>query len=217
MNEVALHRLHQRLAADAPITWVFTGDSITHGARHTNGWRSYVEHFHERVRWELRRTSDCVVNTGVSGDDVHAVRADFEHRVARFRPDVVCVMLGTNDALSGPSGRVAFRNGIGALVSRVFDAGAIPLLQTPPAIAADAVERADLPGYVDELRDVARQCDVSIVDHFGHWNEHRWGPELRSDEIHPNARGHVELARKLFIELGIFDPSSATCALSITA
>ena len=42
-----------------PLTWVFTGDSITHGAKHTAGCRSYPEHFAERVRWswDAARTS----------------------------------------------------------------------------------------------------------------------------------------------------------------
>ncbi|HEU5326569.1 MAG TPA: hypothetical protein VFU78_00670, partial [Thermomicrobiales bacterium] len=38
-----------------PVRWVFAGDSITHGAAHTIGWRDYTELFGERVRWELRR------------------------------------------------------------------------------------------------------------------------------------------------------------------
>ena len=38
-------------------TWVFYGDSITHGAAHTHGWRSFPEIFQERVRWELKKTS----------------------------------------------------------------------------------------------------------------------------------------------------------------
>jgi lysophospholipase L1-like esterase len=54
-----------------PITWVFVGDSITHGARHTNGWRSYSEHFAERMRWEMKRYTDTVINTGITNDTIH--------------------------------------------------------------------------------------------------------------------------------------------------
>src|SRR6266446_3517466 len=56
------------LAEKTARIWVFTGDSITHGALHTLGWRSYPAHFAERVRWELRRMRDVVINTGISGD-----------------------------------------------------------------------------------------------------------------------------------------------------
>src|SRR6266571_3512165 len=89
----------------APITWVFTGDSITHGASHTHGERSYPEHFAERVRWEMGRRRDVVVNTGISGDTADGILKDFEHRVARFKPDVVSIMIGMNDCAGGSAMR----------------------------------------------------------------------------------------------------------------
>lgn len=211
---VVLTALRARLRDCAPTTWVFTGDSITQGAKHTHGRRSYVEHFQERVRWELRRTADCVVNTGVSGDQVQDLAAGFVHRVGRFSPDVVAVMLGTNDALAGRPGRAAFRRSILDLVSRIRDVGAIPLLQTPPPIDASATERAALPEYVEELRSVSDEYGVPVVDHFARWADFRCGAARRNDPVHPNGRGHLELARELFRVLGIFDPTSPTCVLT---
>src|SRR5688572_4256077 len=75
--------IKQLVAAKEPITWVFTGDSITHGALHTKGWRSYPEHFAERVRWEMRRMRDVVINTGISGDRSGGLLADLDWRVLR--------------------------------------------------------------------------------------------------------------------------------------
>jgi len=49
-----------------PMTWVATGDSITQGVLHPHGARGRVEHVHERVRWQLDRLTDVVINTGVS-------------------------------------------------------------------------------------------------------------------------------------------------------
>src|SRR5580704_17629260 len=63
------------LAGKEPVAWVFTGDSITHGALHTKGWRSYPEHFAERVRWEMKRMRDIVINTGISGDKTDGLLA----------------------------------------------------------------------------------------------------------------------------------------------
>ena len=39
-------------------TWVFFGDSITHGALHTYGWRSFPEIFEERLRFEMNHVMD---------------------------------------------------------------------------------------------------------------------------------------------------------------
>jgi lysophospholipase L1-like esterase len=68
LDEEARPDVKALLAGSAPIVWVFTGDSVTQGGVHTMGWRSYSELFHERVRQELSRVQDTVINTGVNGD-----------------------------------------------------------------------------------------------------------------------------------------------------
>src|SRR5262249_54964759 len=95
--------LSHLLRGERPATWVFTGDSITHGALFTEGWRSFVEHFAERVRWELRRFDDVVINTGVCGEHTGGLLENLERRALRFGPDVVFVLLGMNDSLAGPA------------------------------------------------------------------------------------------------------------------
>ena len=56
-------RLRALLSSDAPLTWVLTGDSITHGLIHTRGARSYPEHLHELIRGDLGRVQDIVINS----------------------------------------------------------------------------------------------------------------------------------------------------------
>jgi len=204
----------ERLHGTAPVTWVFVGDSITQGLEHTHGRRSFVEHFAERTRGELGRVGDVVVNTGVSGDRTEDVLADFRARVARFRPDVVVILLGTNDSVRGPDGRAGFRRRLGEIVARVRDLGAVPVLQTPPAADVEgSPEHADLSAYADVVRDVAATRSVVLVDHYAHWVEAGRGAPPQAwldDPIHPNGRGHLEMARTLFRRLGVFDPGSPT-------
>src|SRR4029077_19894017 len=73
--EAGLAGIKQLLAGKRPLTWVFTGDSITHGALHTLGWRSYPEHFAERVRWEQRRMRHVGIHTGIRCDTTHGMGA----------------------------------------------------------------------------------------------------------------------------------------------
>jgi acyl-CoA thioesterase I len=206
--------LSERLHGRAPLTWVFVGDSITQGLEHTHGRRSFVEHFAERTRGELGRFGDVVVNTGISGDRTEDVLAGFPARVERFHPDVVVVMLGTNDSVRGPGGVSGFRRRLGEIVARVRDLHAVPVLQTPPAADVEASpEHADLAAYADTVREVADTRNVVLVDHFAHWLESGHGappPAWLDDPIHPNARGHLEMARTLFRRLGVFDPDSPT-------
>ena len=45
-----------------PVNWVFCGNSITQGAKHTHGMRGYPEIFSERIRWELQRPYDFITD-----------------------------------------------------------------------------------------------------------------------------------------------------------
>ena len=62
-----LEKIKKILGSKDRFRWVFTGDSITMGAKHTHGYRSYVEIFRERLQWELGRSWDIVINTEMSG------------------------------------------------------------------------------------------------------------------------------------------------------
>jgi lysophospholipase L1-like esterase len=196
-----------------PIIWVFTGDSITHGASHTHGERSYPEHFAERIRWELDRRRDVVINTGISGDTAQGILKDFEHRVARFKPEVVSLMIGMNDCARGPQMRDQFEANLRELVHRIRAAGAVPILHTTNPIDTNReTKRNDLPAYDEIIAKVAKAEHVVLVDHWSHWRrEPSWLQEWLNDPIHPNARGHREFARLMFRALEIYDEKSPTC------
>ena len=211
-------RLRRMLDRALPITWVFTGDSITHGAKHTHGWRSYCQHFEERVRWELHKVSDFVINTGISGQRAREVLSSFDDRVTRFAPAAVFLLVGMNDAKDGVSGRGRFRTDLAELVDRVRQLGAVPVLQTANPIDVEhSPDREDLPAYMDIIRSVAEERAVFLIDHHVFWESQSAGviDDWLSDPIHPNERGHHEYAKKIFVELSIFDPASPTCSLEI--
>lgn len=216
-----LEKIQQLLAGDAPLTWVFTGDSITHGALHTLGTRSYPEHFAERVRWELRRMRDVVINTGISGNRTGDVLADLDWRVLRFEPHVVSIMLGMNDCTAGEAGHVTFRDNLTELVTRCREAGAALLLHTPNTIyVANAGGRSDVGAYAQLVREVAAAQNTALVDHYAHWeqakpDQEQLLPWLEDQSIHPGVYGHREFAKETFRALGIFDPASPTCALEV--
>lgn len=211
--------LFEMLHGDKPRLWLFTGDSITHGPLHTNGMRNYVEHIQERIRWELQRFHDVVINTGISGHTIQDIERGFAERIARFRPDAVFLMLGMNDCTSGPAGRGKFRGSFVRVMERIRGIGAIPVLQTPnPIFEAEAARRSDLIHYVHIIREIAREEHAVLVDHYAHWmtrqpDQARMRSAWLNDAIHPNQHGHVELARKLLLDLKLFDEESPTCNL----
>jgi lysophospholipase L1-like esterase len=207
-----LHQPHQ-------LTWVFTGDSITHGALWTNGARSWSELVSERLRWEMRRTRDLVINTAISGNRADDILTDFDWRVAHLHPDVVTLMIGMNDCSAGPAGQKHFAANLEELVTRIRALGAIPILATTNTTLKDP-NRTDLPAYNAIVRSVATRQNVILVDNWAYWQHNRNAANLSlwlGNPIHPNACGHIELAQEFLRKLDLLDPKSPTSTLPTTA
>src|SRR5581483_9988404 len=204
-NQVAesFQPIRALLSGNDPVTWVFTGDSITHGALHTMGWRSYPEHFAERIRWEMRRVRDIVINTGISGDTMGGLLKDMDWRVHRFLPHVVSLMMGMNDCVGGPGGRTGFRRNLDVCLDQLRARKSLLLLHTPNQIYTPATpKRSDLPAYVEIIREFAAETRVPLVDHYAHWTESRKDYYeliylLSDGSVHPNQYGHAEFAKLL--------------------
>ncbi|MFE7807274.1 GDSL-type esterase/lipase family protein [Streptomyces sp. NPDC057430] len=211
------------LNSSTSAVWLTTGDSITHGARWTNGWRSYSEHFQERLRWELGKPkhSDFVIDTGVSASTTNDLVAKFAERVSAFQPKVVSIMLGTNDAATASTGRDVYRANLRRLVAnvRALPGGAVPLLQTPNPVDLNRwPHHAALADYVKIMREVATELGVVLIDHHAHWLATNGGTvplNLLGDGLHPDQRGHLFLAKKMIRDLRVFDPTSRVCSLTI--
>ena len=212
-------------------TWVFYGDSITHGAAHTHGWRSFPEIFQERVRYEYGRPMDAIVNSGNSGQSsVELVNEkQYDWQVRRFRPQVVFVLIGSNDIVRNYTGGPEdFRARLTTLVERIRQEGAIPVLQTYPTIKLETnptteylkgyVKRYEqFPAYNQIIKEVAAKHDIILVDHWKHWVENASTPEeldfWLGETIHPGAYGHLQMAIVLMKALGMYDPRSKCLTL----
>ena len=125
------------LAGKKPAVWVFAGDGLTLGARHTGGGRNYCEHFAEEIRFGLGRHQDVVINTSAHAETAQSLLEHLEWRVLRFQPAVVSVMIGLNDAPAGPEGRAEFRRNLEHVIACIRAGDAIPLMHTPPRIDLD--------------------------------------------------------------------------------
>ncbi|KXA09943.1 SGNH/GDSL hydrolase family protein [Clostridium perfringens] len=197
---------------------VFTGDSITHGPLHTKGYRSYTEHFRERLKEKFKNENIMVFNTGVSGATTRDIIRDFHICVNIYDPDVVFIMLGMNDSSNQIVPLEEYRSNILELINKVREIGAIPIIQTSNIIKMD-LSRESLKFYMDIVRAVARENNVMLIDHYSHWEElekenSNLKNELLNDLIHPNEKGHLEIVKFIFKELDIFEEDSYTCNLS---
>jgi len=204
---------------NAPVIWLFTGDSITHGAKHTHGYRSYPEIFAERIRWELGRVRDVIINTGISGNTTKTILDDFEWRVKQFNPGVVSLMIGTNDCAKSRIPIGEFESNLHSLVKHIRDLNAVPILHTPNIIITEKdPTRSALGDYVAVIREVAEIGKVVLVDNYEYWLDtyrnngaSKVYGEWLNDPLHPDGDGHAQIARLMFKKLSIFDKTASTC------
>ncbi|WP_085535192.1 SGNH/GDSL hydrolase family protein [Massilibacteroides vaginae] len=204
----------------SPINWVFTGNSITQGAKHTHGMRAFPEIFSERIRWEMQRSMDFIINSAISGHTTQNILNDFDKRITQFNPKVVVLMLGTNDASINKNISVKeYGENLEKLIGRIRKIDAIPILMTPTIIIIEkSSERKAINDYVLKMREVSRKNNVVLVDNWEIWNtslQNKYQGEvhkkLLNDPLHPNGYGHMEIAIALFKALSIFDPNAASC------
>ncbi len=214
-----MDRLRKLLEREAPVKWLFYGDSITHGVRHTFGWRDYVELFSERVRAELGRSMDLVLNSAISGNTTRELLDGYSWRVEQFKPDVVFLMIGMNDCkdeLEMTSDE--FRGNLRRLFDQNVGIGALTVFQTTcPILPGLAPEREPtFPVFMQTIRDVAADTGAPLVDHVEHWRKneeshHFW----MSNAFHPNQYGHRAFGHLLFRQLGMYDTESICCRLLV--
>src|SRR5690606_3634740 len=138
-----------------------------------------------------------------------ALRSQFFETVARFRPDVVSILLGLEEAQQSSEAGEDFKASLSALILDVLDINALPILQTPHWIdVARLTGLGDLRRYVRAIRETAQELDVLLVDHWSYWKRAQFAvpdPEawLMSDRIEPNVYGQRVMAGLLLKTLGL--------------
>ncbi len=94
-NRFVNEKIRALFTGNKPATYLFMGDSITHGIV-TQGYDNVPQMFAKYLD-EMGREDDVVLNTGVSNATIATTLDQIEPRLTRYNPDVVMVMLGTND------------------------------------------------------------------------------------------------------------------------
>ena len=199
-----MEQIKKLLQRTDPVRWLFYGDSITHGAKHTNGRRDFSEHFRERVVWELQRRNDLVLNSAFSGFKASDLLKDFDFRAKAFMPHAVFILIGNNDSTDVELD--TFREQLEELVGKFEAINCHCILQTPLPVLRDLdPKRLRTPEFAEKVRLVANKHGLPLIDHFESWKNDPAEFYLHADALHPNAEGHVKIAHDIFRALDIFD------------
>ena len=184
-------------------TWLFMGDSITHGIL-TNGYDNVPQMFAKYLD-EVGRTEDIVLNTGVTNATIATTMHQIDPRLKRYKPDVVMVMLGTNDTYDNGENVVA-EDGTGQrkqidaaeykkryknLVEEIYQTNpdASIVLRVPCDMLGQWVGRhPDFEVAFEKIYEVASEkkaehpeLNITVVNHLKEWRNYR--DNVRNDNL----------------------------------
>lgn len=187
------------------------GDSNTCNTHFTRGGKQWPELLHSALKDAAGTQTLMLANAGVSGDSVVEALARFDHDVARVRPDLTIVCLGSNDA--NRLDDAAFDAGLGTLVDRLLALGGQVLLRTPTPVWERKPSRIwpgddRLRAKVERIRALADARGLPLVDTYALWLEAEREAGLRiadimADEVHTDALGHRLVFRQLLPAFGL--------------
>lgn len=154
-------------AADAPLTVLFLGDSITEAGAGPHG---YVTLAGKALAEATPGTR--VIGAGISGNRVPDLLARVDRDVIARKPDVVVIYIGINDVWHSQNGRGTpkgeFEKGLGKLVEKIGGAGAKVVLCTPTVIGERKAGTNKLDAMLDEYagitRGVAEKAKTGLID-----------------------------------------------------
>lgn len=205
----------EKLANGRALTWLFAGDSITHGSQHTHGYDSVSQLF-DKFLQSIGRDSDLVINAAVSGATSSTTIRQLDERLYRFqktRPDIVILQLGTNSEGSDSEASPEFSDNIKAYIVAVrkINPEAIVLLCSPTEATPDSVFSQRAAVYGESMRTLAEQSGTFYLDRRSEMHRaltvYPWlaeQEEIFGDKnVHPGAVYHLAIFRDLVRAVGM--------------
>lgn len=179
------------------------GDSITYGAGATGGYRLELKdllvpagHSFDFVGSQSSGPFEMEdrQHQGHNGFKIHDIAAIARDRVTTYRPDVVLLVIGTNDMLGDYELDTA-PDRLAALIDTIVDAapasevivGSIPPLADEADDAQARAYNAAIPELVQTRANAGK--NVSFVDMYGAMT-----PADLVDGVHPHADGYLKMA-----------------------
>lgn len=217
-----------------PIIMAFLGDSITQGCFEVyptgeksleTEFRSY-EAYHNKLKCMIEEVFPNVpiniINAGISGNNAVAGRERLERDIIQYKPDMVVVCFGLNDACRGIEMINAYESALEDIFKELKSQGIETIFMTPNMIGTRAVaEEKDLyihsvledfskvqtdgimDAYMEKAREVCKRNGVPICDCYAKWKKlEENGADvtrlLKNRINHPKEKMHWLFASSLF-------------------
>ncbi|MBA4186669.1 MAG: hypothetical protein C0467_01485 [Planctomycetaceae bacterium] len=143
--------------------WVMAGDSITAQHLHTNYFEAFCYARYPKLKFAFR-------NAGVGGHTIPNTLSRFDSDIAAWKPTVVSVELGMNDANTTPPDE--FVKNMGTMVERIRKVGARPVMfSASPVNDGTLLAKATgrnlrLSEYAKSLKEFSEKEKLPYADQF---------------------------------------------------
>lgn len=224
----AQQKIQEKIQGDDPLTWLFIGDSITHACLYTYGYDGIAQIFDKYVREDLGREDDLVLNTGISSATTATARLTLKYRLEKYAPDILTIMLGTNDSNTNATLHVSVEDYEANLRyfirrARELNPNVSIVLRTPSPTTFTPVQPAQ---YRSIMKKIADEDDgIILIDQHTDWqaeidaypyllgrvgydygNNYDFGssqPGSSANALHPGAPGQLRMAQYLAAGMGL--------------
>lgn len=206
-------KIREKVDGEEALTWLFMGDSITHAALWTNGYDGIAQSFEKYLKEDLGRVDDIVINTAVSSADTDTTLQNIEQRLTKYTPDVVSIMLGTNDAAATGMSTSLYETNLKTIVEKIREknADASIIFRTPTPTNTNRAQALE-GGYLEVMKRVAEDDgNIIFVDQYTEWNKeirmysYLWGNRyyFGDTNLHPGAQGQLRMTQQFIRACGL--------------
>jgi lysophospholipase L1-like esterase len=159
---------------------VALGDSLTVGIGASGKEGGFIPILEQRF-------NITIINKGVSGNTTSDALARLDSDVLSYHPDIVMILLGSNDYLRQEPRKDTFKN-LHTMITRIQEKGAVVILLGARGGALSDTFAKD---FATLARSTGSAFVPSVLDGiFGN-------TKLMADEIHPNNAGYLKMADKI--------------------
>ena len=166
-------------------TWVMAGDSITAQRLHTNYIEAFFRTRYPQLHLHFR-------NSGISGNATGSILARFDYDVAAWKPTIVSIELGMNDAnnpqADAPNGYAGYIGGMTKLMENIRALNARPIFISSSPVNDGSLMNAwvgdrcrRIHPYTVALNELGQKENVLTVDQY-HPLLALWGPNKTLDD-----------------------------------
>lgn len=178
------------------LTWLALGDSITFGLGASVRSKGYL--YQTRRLLQLNGYNHFLVNTGISGIRADEVLAKYKGSGGKCDPDLITLMIGTNDLGQGIDIET-FKTNLSLIIDDLRsrqEFGKCKIVLCFPPFRNDS-KTSSQAVWNQAIIDISILKNVDYVNTYLAFSD----ASFLSDTVHPNDNGHLAIANILYNKL----------------